>query len=148
MGRSASLLLFLLVGCAPSAPRQVDIIATDYAFQAPTTLPAGPVELHFLNRGKKFHELQLFRWKAGIAPDSAVRLATLDSDSIPEGSRDSSLVILVAMPGATPATKARLDLKPGELWALRCNFRDATDAPRHRTMGMVAVLAVTAKEAQ
>ena len=148
MGRGLPALLCLLLGCAPRAPRQVDIIATDYAFQAPATLPAGPTDFHFLNRGKQFHEVQLFRWKAGISPDSALRLATLDGDSLPDGARDSSLVILVAQPGAVMAAKARLDLRPGEVWALRCNFRDAKDAPRHRAMGMVAALSVTASEAR
>lgn len=146
MGRSRPAFLLLLLGCAPRAPRQVQIVATDYAFQAPATLPAGPVEFQLVNRGRVNHEVQLFRWKAGIAPDSALRLTTMDGDSVPDGARDSAAVILIAPPGAGTPTEAHLDLVAGEVWALRCNFRDSTAAPRHRTLGMVAVLTVTARE--
>lgn len=59
------LLAVMLSGFSPAAliaqnPRAVTVIGLDYAFQAPDTLPAGPVTLSFINRGIVRHELILF----------------------------------------------------------------------------------------
>ncbi len=60
-------LLLLLVACspakqanAPSSPNVVTITATDYAFGAPDTIPAGLTTLRLLNHGREPHQAVIF----------------------------------------------------------------------------------------
>src|SRR5512142_339312 len=43
----------------------VRVIATEYRFELPATLPAGPTTLELVNRGKRAHHLALLRLPAG-----------------------------------------------------------------------------------
>jgi hypothetical protein len=63
-------LLAVVIGCsanqAPPERRIVEVVATDYAFQVPGNVRAGPTVFHFVNRGKVRHELNIFILKSGI----------------------------------------------------------------------------------
>src|SRR6266702_4438213 len=48
-----------------AAPNVVTITATDYAFSAPDTIPAGLTTLRLVNRGKELHHASLVRLGAG-----------------------------------------------------------------------------------
>ncbi len=134
--------LCLLAGCAPAAPgvRHERVIARDYAFGFPRILPAGPTAFRLINEGRVNHEVQLYRFTAGLSPDSALRL--LATDRISEADIDTDGGVLIA--GTADSTRQELlaTLRPGEVYALECAFRNAPDQPKHRDLGMVAVFTV------
>lgn len=138
---TASLLsIVLFAACRPAAPRTVDIVATNYAFQAPRTLSPGPTLFQLVNRGTVNHEVQIYRLRTGISADSGLKL--LASAGYPDSLADSSGSVLVSHIGLTAPEKIFVDLKAGETWALECAFRDSANAPRHNTMGMIATFEV------
>lgn len=133
------LCLLILAGCRATTPPTVDIVATNYAFQAPRTLSPGPTLFQLVNHGTVNHEVQIYRLRAGISADSGLKLL---ASSYPDSLADSSGSVLVSHHGLTPPEKIFIDLKAGETWALECAFRDSTTAPRHNTMGMIATFEV------
>lgn len=137
-----SLVPLLLFGCAPRAPRPIEIIAVNYAFQAPDSAPAGPVVFTLTNRGTVLHEVQLFRFRRGITADSGLRL--LVTEGTPDSLYDPSGAVLITAVGASAVQGVTADLQPGELWGLVCQFRDSIGAPKHDKLGMFRVLTVTA----
>src|SRR6266516_5286675 len=48
-----------------AAPNVVTITATDYAFSAPDTIPAGLTTLRLVNQGKELHHASLVRLSEG-----------------------------------------------------------------------------------
>ena len=61
-------LAIAIAACEPRAPyAEVEIIAHNYAFTAPATLPPGPTAFRLINQGTVNHEVQLFRFAAGIS---------------------------------------------------------------------------------
>ena len=44
---------------AATGPNEVTVVATDYAFAAPETLPAGLTTLHLVNGGQEAHHMVL-----------------------------------------------------------------------------------------
>lgn len=132
----------LLVACAPRAPRPVEIVAVNYAFQAPDSVPAGPAVFTLTNRGTVVHEVQLFRFRRGITADSGLRL--LVTENTPDSLYDASGAVLISAVGATAVQRVEADLQAGELWGLVCQFRDSAGAPKHDQLGMFKVLTVTA----
>src|SRR5262245_52742826 len=48
-------------------PRRVSIVAHDYFFDAPDTLPAGPTIFQLENRGQMAHELAIFAARKGVS---------------------------------------------------------------------------------
>ena len=132
--------VLLAIACAAHPPRAVDITAVNYAFQAPATLPPGPAVFRLVNAGSVPHEVQLFLLKAGIGADSG--RALLRQEHLPDSLADSSGAVLIAPPHTTAPELIYIDLQPGRLYALVCQFRDSAKAPRHDRMGMFAVLQV------
>jgi uncharacterized cupredoxin-like copper-binding protein len=49
----------------PAAPQSVTVVATDYHFDLPATLAAGPTTFTIVNRGREAHHLQLERLESG-----------------------------------------------------------------------------------
>jgi hypothetical protein len=129
-----------IAACASRAPRSVDITAVNYAFQAPATLPPGPAVFRLINLGSVPHEVQLFIFKPGIAADSG--RALLRQGRVPDSLSDSSGAVLIAAPHTTAPEQVYIDLRPGRLYALVCEFRDSASAPRHSQLGMFGVLQV------
>ena len=132
--------LLTLAACVSRAPRAVDITAVNYAFQAPATLSPGPAVFRLNNLGSVPHEVQLFIFKSGIAADSG--RALLRQGRVPDSLSDSSGAVLIAAPHTTTPEAVYIDLQPGRLYALVCEFRDSAGAPRHSALGMFGVLQV------
>lgn len=128
----------------PGEPRIVDIVATDYAYQAPDLLPPGPVRFRLINKGKRDHEVQIFRFNPGLTPDSVGKLLVMEHylDSL----SDQGGSVLVTPKGWTNPSEIYVVLDTAHVWALRCEFRDTTGTPRHSQMGMVKVLRVSGRQ--
>jgi plastocyanin len=120
--------------------RVVDITGINYAFQAPATLAPGPARVRFVNAGTVPHEVQFFVFKAGLSPDS-VR-ALLNLEHFPDSLADSAGAVLIAAPHTTTPEQVYVDLLPGRVYGLVCQFRDSAKAQRHDRMGMFGVLQV------
>ena len=117
---------------APAAPAMVHVTATDYAFQAPDTLPSGVTTFHLMNQGKESHHVVLIKM-----PLAELQKANMAGPPPPD------LVVLggpnAAMPGGT--AEATVDLAPGT-YTLVC-FIPAADGRPHIAMGMARELTVT-----
>lgn len=133
-------LLAALAACHPAPPQTVEIVATNYAFQAPRTVAAGPTLFQLVNRGTVNHEVQIYRFRAGISADSGLKL--LAGGAYPDSLTEPGGSVLVANAGTTTSERIYLDLKRGETYAFECAFRDSLTAPRHNTMGMIATFEV------
>ncbi len=135
--------VLLALACSARPPRAVDITAVNYAFQAPATLPPGPAVFRLVNAGSVPHEVQLFLLKAGIGADSG--RALLRQEHPPDSLADSSGAVLIAAPHTTAPELIYVDLQPGRVYALLCQFRDSAKAPRHSQLGMFGVLQVSGR---
>ena len=78
--RRAAAACFVLaaISCrADSPPNEIAVIASDYAFRAPDSVPAGPAILSFENTGRVPHEMIFARISSDVSnaafADSLVR---------------------------------------------------------------------------
>ena len=133
---SAALALLLLPACADRGPRQVVVVGTDYAFEAPATLIPGPTTFVFENRGQVDHEVIFALLRDGIGIDDMQKAIQEGVD--PEQLVEGGASILIAGPGETSVGQVLLDLLPGRTYALVCTFEDAEGAPPHIALGMVS----------
>ena len=114
------------------------VVGLDYAYQVPTTIPAGLTAFAFENHGKVRHEVVIVRLRAGATLDSVIH-----SEPGPAQRRFIEIVgILVAEPGGRPLGRLLVDLAAGQTYVIICNYQDAPDKPRHLAMGMVATVEV------
>ena len=134
--------LCLLAGCAPTNPglRHERVIAKDYAFGFSRSLPAGATAFRLINQGSVNHEVQLYKFKAGLSADSALRL--LATDKITEADIDPDGGVLIAAASDSTQQELLATLRSGEVYALECAFRNAPDQPKHRDLGMVSIFTV------
>jgi len=116
----------------PAAPAIVHVTATDYAFQAPDTLPSGVTTFHLMNEGKEAHHVVLVK----------MPLAEFQKAN-PGSPPPADLVVLggpnAAMPGGI--AEATVDLAPGS-YTMVC-FIPSTDGTPHAMKGMARGLEVT-----
>jgi hypothetical protein len=138
-----SLIPALAVATTPAiaqSPRTVTVRATDYKFDAPTSVPAGTMQFRLENAGKEVHHLWLVQltkgrtfgdfmnamdsWGAPSKPDWAVDVG---------GPNDVS---------AGMSASAILTLEPGH-YAMVC-YVPATDGKPHVMHGMIKELTVSA----
>ena len=139
-----------LVGlAAPSSPARVaahdvTVIALDYAYQSPDTLPAGMTTFSLQNKGKVLHEVFIARLPKTVTVAEFVRaaqqlnfmdLAKAHTDGIPPG-------VLFASPGETSPARLSIDLDRGRTYMLFCNLRDTPQSQRHNAMGMFRPIVV------
>jgi hypothetical protein len=128
---------------AQAAPPVIDIMASDYAFDAPDTLPAGLVTVRLMNHGNEPHHAQLLRLNPDVSfPDFAQALQD-------EGEGALKLVTLTGGPGALSPFKSAevtLNLTPGD-YVLAC-FISSDDGVPHLAKGMLKPIAVQAAETQ
>ena len=142
-GRLIPLAAVLLLGFSPptltaQSPRAVEVIGLDYAFQAPDTLPAGPVTLSLVNRGTVRHELLFFVLKEGRTLGELLRATTIEQRM----SLGSLVGIIIAEPGQPAGAQLVVDLAQGRSYVFLCVLRDAPDKPPHAAMGMAKALVV------
>jgi uncharacterized cupredoxin-like copper-binding protein len=122
------------------ATHHVTITAREYAFTAPTHVPAGLTVFHLVNHGKVRHEVQIFRFAPNISAAAARKY--LSTGDIPDSAADLSGSVLIAFPGDSARYGIEIDLKPGERYALICEFRDAPNTPPHAKLGMFGLVEV------
>jgi hypothetical protein len=118
----------------PEVVNPVTIVASDYAFQAPAELPSGPTSFRIQNKGKVFHEFNLFLLKPGITVDQfvATRIKGVPTVSLLE----RHVGVLFAGPGLTSTSELTTRLLPGRTYAIICNLQDNPKAKQHFTLGM------------
>jgi len=117
-------------------PNVVTVVATDYAFQAPDTLPAGRTAFRLVNRGPDLHHVWLVRLPNGKSV-ADVATAMQQPGSLP------AWVVEVGgpntpMPGGE--SNATLTLEPGR-YAMMCAI-PAPDGQRHFMKGMMKEITV------
>jgi len=123
---------------APAASRTISIEASEYAFNAPESLPAGRVTLELSNHGQEVHHAQLLRLNDGVTFGDFT--AALQQ----EGEGALRLTTLEGGPGAIDphgTSQVTLDLKPGT-YALAC-FIVGSDGVPHLAKGMLKPVQVT-----
>ena len=147
----AGIAALLAAGCKPAdkpvastdkrvSPAEVEVVATDYAFQAPSSLPAGRTTFKFVNHGKVRHELNISRLKPGVSIDALLQKVRAD-----ESVRDLTegpVGVLFAPSGGRSEAGLTVELSPGETYAVICIFRDSANAKRHYDLGMYSVIRV------
>ena len=124
----------------PAAKTEYEVVGTDYAFQAPKSVPAGRVAFRFVNKGAKRHEMSVVELKNGVTIDELVKTVITDQSVRPliEG----PVGVTFADPGQSSASLLVTDAKPGAKLAVICVFRDSVKAPSHASMGMYALITV------
>jgi hypothetical protein len=120
----------------PPGPQDITVTGSDYAFQLPDSLQAGPTVLHFNNAGKVAHEMGMALLKPGVTLDQV--LARIKAGASPDSLLDGIVGILIAQPGVPTVGGLSLELLPGRTYALFCNFQDGPDKPPHSALGMVS----------
>jgi hypothetical protein len=130
------------VGACPGAsanadpPRDVAVTATEYAFRAPDTVPAGLIRFRFRSEGRELHHMQIVRLADGYTLRELL-------DRMAAGELSPPWVTFVGGPSVPPpggAAEVTLDLAPGH-YALLC-FVPAHDAVPHLAKGMLRPLTV------
>lgn len=115
----------------------VTITASDFAFQAPATIPAGLTTINLVNRGPELHHVQLVKIAAGHTVQELMEGMKHEGPPPP-------WVSFVGGPN-TPVpggqAQATLDLAPGS-YAIVC-FIPSSDGVLHVAKGMVKPLTVT-----
>ncbi|MFN2602232.1 MAG: hypothetical protein ABR582_05685 [Gemmatimonadaceae bacterium] len=133
------------VRISDAAAREVEIVGVDYAFRAPSELPAGPTRFSFRSEGKVNHEMVIFLLKKDETVDQFI-----NAQKIP-GTRSGPLIegavgILFAVPGKRWTNVLLTDLIAGRQYVIFCALRDTANAPRHFEMGMYSVINVRGAE--
>jgi hypothetical protein len=120
-------------------PPTVHVTATDYAFEAPDSLPAGLTSFHLMNTGKEVHHLVLYRLPEGHNKDSLLKAF---SGPIP-----STMVMIGGPNPAVPAgsAEATVNLKEGK-YVMFCVI-PGPDGKPHVMKGMLRELTVTPSSA-
>lgn len=128
-------------GEAPGQERAetVSVTATDFAFEHPANIQAGPVELQLTNRGKTQHVLILARANPGATLDEA-REALLSGEP-PRGTPPYSFVPGVAEVSPGQAGNSSQVLQAGQ-YIMICPIPDADGTP-HFAKGMVSTFEAT-----
>jgi hypothetical protein len=141
----AGALALVAAAYAPGPARRARMIARDYAFEAPDTLPAGEVSFELENRGTHFHELIVGRLRPGAtagdiaaAHQRGVPLRQLQEAYLAEGAGGA----LLAQPGTRSPAHLVLPLERGQAYVLLCQLRDSPDQPQHAVLGMFRFLRV------
>ncbi len=121
-----------------AAVQDLAITGTDFAFEAPASIPAGLTKVTLTNSGKEDHQVQV----AGFVPGKSFEDLTIAL----QGDEAAALALVTlsggptgVLPGATGSTTA--NLAPGA-YAFLCFFRSADGVP-HFAKGMIAPIEVT-----
>jgi len=144
LSRVLAISLAAAAACARPALPVITITAINYAFQAPGNIDPGPTRFRLSNAGTVPHEVQIFVFKPGISADSARGLLNT-LERVPDSLSDSAGAVLIAAPHTTAPEEVYVDLQPGRVYALLCQFRDDSKAKRHDRLGMFGVVTVAAR---
>lgn len=134
----ASLLLGIFA--LPPVQREVEIVGLDYAFTAPSKLPAGRTTFRFVNNGRVRHELNIVLLAPGVTVQQFIAATNADSTSSSTLSAmiEATVGVLFAEPGKRASAALSTELLPGRTYSVRCVLRDSVSKPRHQMLGMYA----------
>jgi hypothetical protein len=137
-------LLLTLTSCsakqATPEPRVVEVVGTDYAFQVPESLPAGPTLFRFVNRGKVRHELNLFMLKRGVTIQQYLERRKQNKPA--QDLIDGPVGVLFAEAADQSDAGLSTDLVAGREYVAICIFKDQPAGPPHYAMGMYSLIRV------
>ncbi len=124
---------------APPPPPTVTIAASDFAFNAPDTIPAGVVNVRLVNNGPSLHHVQFL--KLGAGKTVADLMAAVRNPGPPPS-------WMTEVPGPNPpapgaSTQLTVDLEAGN-YAIACFVPDEKGVP-HIAKGMVRPVVVAAR---
>jgi hypothetical protein len=121
-------------------PAELTVVAREYAFDAPASVPAGYVKLRMVNRGREGHHVQLIRLAPGKTLDDVQR-------ALQAGPPPPPWVIMAGGPGAAdPGGEANATTyMPAGQYVLLC-FVPGPDGKPHVEHGMMRPLTVTARK--
>jgi hypothetical protein len=122
-------------------PADLNVVAKEYSFTAPSSVQGGLVRVNLDNQGKEGHQSQLARIKDGVTPQQLQQATTADTT----GEAALALVTLSGgVNGIAPGTKQSVvsKLDPGS-YLMMC-FLPAPDGKTHVSKGMVLPFTVTA----
>lgn len=133
-------LVGVVLGHLACAPHRADapllrVVAHDFSFEAPTTVPGGLVRIRLVNRGAHWHHALLVRLDSTSA--GGYLAAAQAGDSLPPGGEDVGGPPLVA---AGDSSEVLLELQPGR-YLLTCWTSGGTGAS-HIKAGMLRELTV------
>ena len=128
----------------PPRPAVVTVVATDFAFQLPDTIAAGPTTIRLLNQGKELHHVQLVRLDAGHTAAEYLEAMgrTMKGEAPPPAWATEVGGPNTPVPGGE--TRASLVLKPGT-YAIVCFIPSADHVP-HVAKGMSKQFVVAGSE--
>lgn len=121
---------------APKAPTSLRIVARDFGYDLPASVPSGPTRIELVNGGHDLHHAQLVRLEQG---KTLADLAAFPHDAPPP-----AWVVMVGGPGAVaPGDSSAViqTLTPGN-YAVLC-FIPGPDQVPHVAKGMAAGFTVT-----
>jgi uncharacterized cupredoxin-like copper-binding protein len=121
-----------------AAPNVVTVTATDFAFAAPATIPAGLTTVRLVSQGREMHHAQLVKLEEGHTVEDLTKADP--HGPIPSWAR---FVGGPNAPGPNGA-EATMDLQPGT-YALVCLIPSADGVP-HLMKGMIKGITVVAPE--
>lgn len=128
------IVLVCLAGCRrPASPHEVTFVGSDYAFQGPDTVAAGPTIFRFKNAGSVAHELSLSVLRPGVTGQQAfaAEMKGADVDSIYESDG------LLFVPAGDQLDMGLLvDLEPGRQYVLICALESGPRKTVHAQLGM------------
>jgi uncharacterized cupredoxin-like copper-binding protein len=137
-----NILTLALLGVASTAAAQgraVAITASDYAFSAPDSLPAGLTTFEFVNRGPELHHMQIVRL------DKGKTMSDFEAAMQSHGPPPAWVTFVggpnTGIPDGKATVKVSLDLAAGQ-YVLLC-FIPSPDGKPHVAKGMVRPLTVT-----
>ena len=141
---SVAVLFATVIGCTAKQDtpdrRVVEVVGTEYAFQAPRELPAGPVVFQFVNRGKVRHELNVFMLKSGTTLEQYLALRKQKKPT--QDVIDGPVGVLFAEPGRKSEAGLATDLIAGREYVAICVFKDNPGGPAHSDLGMYSSIRV------
>lgn len=141
----AAMMVALLGAAMPvaaAAPADVTIVARDFAYTMPDTIPAGLVHFTLINQGKVVHEANLFRLAPGFTVDQFLKAVAAPSPTGASGPPPFAAVggLNNIEPGGRQ--EAILTMQPGNYVAL-CFDTDPGDPTPHFAKGMLKQFTVT-----
>lgn len=121
-------------------PAEITVVAREYSFDAPRTVPAGFVKLRMLNRGREAHHTQLLKLAPGKTLEDFQRAMRAEGPPPP-------WVTAVGGPGAAdPGGEANATTyMPAGEYVMLC-LVPAPDGKPHVMHGMIRPLTVTARK--
>jgi hypothetical protein len=126
---------------APEVPAaDVAVGLSDFAFDAPATIPAGETTFGVTNNGPQPHEMALLRLAEGLTVEALLDLfaATPDPNAPPpEGPPPFTFLGQVAVMGNGVSGQTTIDLVPGT-YTLLCFVTDPDSGAPHAALGMSA----------